>query len=343
MEKKQFIENLDEKDIAVDSIFFVVKKELKKTRQNKDYLFLTLKDKTGEIPAFLFENVNIYKDRFDEESYIRVKGITSEFNNNINLRISKIESVEKEEVNLENFINEKKVDGDMLFSDTLDFIDKNINNRFIRELVARVLSDSEVVKRIKEHPAAIKMHHALYGGLIEHIYSMLNLGKKIIEHYESFPTDVEIKINSDVLYAGIIFHDIGKLWEISDKIGNYSFSDYGKLLGHISIGYSLISKYVEEIPEFPEKLKLCILHLILSHHGEREFGSPVTPRTPEAIILHYIDNMDAKLYSIFNSQKNSKGGEWTGSQNALRKEIFIGCLDFKEMEENNNDEDETPF
>ncbi len=340
MGKKQFVEDLNEKDIFVSSIFYVARKELKKTRQNRDYLFLSLKDKTGEISAFLFENVDAFKDKFEEESYIQVEGVTSEYNNNINLRISKIEKVEMEDVDFEDFTKERKIDTDLLFSDTLEFVDKNIENRYIRELIARVLSDIDVVKKIKSHPAAMKMHHALYGGLIEHIYSMLNLGKKIFEHYSSFPTDVNIKINSDVLYAGIIFHDIGKLWELTDKLENYSFSEEGKLLGHISIGYSIVSKYIDQIEGFPEDLKLCILHLILSHHGEREFGSPVTPRTPEAIILHYIDNLDAKLYSIFASKGNSKDVRWTNSQNALRKEIFIGCTDF---EEEYMDEDETPF
>ena len=126
-------------------------------------------------------------------------------------------------------------------------------------------------------------------------------------------------------------------------MGNYSFTDYGKLLGHISIGYAIVSKYMDEIEDFPEDLRLCILHLILSHHGEREFGSPVTPITPEAVILHYLDNLDAKLYSIFNSKKNSRESKWTGNQNALRKEIYTGCLKFLEEDESIEGEENSPF
>ncbi len=346
MNKIQFIEDLKEKDIVVKSIFFVSKKELKKTRQNKDYLFLTLKDKTGELSAFLFENVDSFKDLFEEESYIFVEGITNEFNQNINLRISKIEKVDESNINIEDFLTQKGVDGETFFSDVLDFIDENVKDKHVKKLIGMVLSDPHVVAAIKEHPAALKMHHAIRGGLVEHVLSMLKLSKKIVEHYRDFPSDAGIKINEDLLYAGVIFHDIGKMWEISGKNENYSFSDEGKLLGHISIGFDLVSKYIDKIPEFPSTLKLCILHLILSHHGEREYGSPVTPKIPEALILHYVDNLDAKLYSIFNSRKSSRNAMWTSNQNALRKEIFIGCSNDNSEEKIENEEsdgDEIPF
>jgi len=290
---KIFIENLRENQ-TIDSLFLAKDKRVLETRSGKPYLRIRLQDKTGEIEGRVWEQANEYARHFKVNDYIRVKGIITQFQGELQINISSIHKIPIEKVNPEDFLPVSKKDiGKMLQS--LREIINGLEDADYKSLLLAFFNDENFVKQFALSPAAKSMHHAWIGGLLEHSLSLARIAQGVVEHYDK----EGLPLNRDLLITGAILHDIGKTRELA-SMPSFEYTTEGKLIGHVVMGAEMIDKKASEIRGFPEKKLQQVKHLILSHHGDYAFGSPKLPMTLEAIALHFIDNLDAKLAGVYN-------------------------------------------
>jgi 3'-5' exoribonuclease len=197
----------------------------------------------------------------------------------------------------------------------LDGFIASVRDPWIQQLLqAMFVADAELRTAFAQAPAAKSMHHAFLGGLLEHTLSVLGMAERACTHYR--------ELNRDLVLAGVLLHDVGKTAELSYR-RTFGYTDAGNLLGHIALEAEWISRAVGKIPGFPEELRLQILHIVLSHHGRLEFGSPVLPKTPEALLVHYLDDLDGKLDTMFRALgEAAPGGAWSPYSRALDRMIY---------------------
>ena len=311
--KKLFIENIRETD-KIESIFLVKEKNLAVSKNGKPYLNLKLGDKTGEVDARVWEDAKRLSSLFEKGDFIRVQSRATRYQNNIQLVLFTLEKCLKEDIFIDDFLPRTDRNIEKMFEELLD-ISKKVKNIYLRELLDLFFEDEDFTKRFKIAPAAKGLHHVFLGGLLEHSLTIGRLILDVVKHYKG--------INTDLLLTGGILHDIGKVRELSyDKA--FDYTDEGRLLGHITIGVKMIEDKIIEVPSFPDKLAMLLKHLILSHHGHYEFGSPKRPKTIEALILYYLDDMDSKIvgYQHFiKKEKNSKSN-WTGYHRLFERYIY---------------------
>ncbi|MEW6095765.1 MAG: HD domain-containing protein [bacterium] len=312
---KQFIADLKDRSI-VSSQFMVHKKQLRdfKNKPGK-YLTLLIADKTGEMEAKVWDKAEEFASRFEEEDIVLVEGRVELFNDNLQVKVSNIHKVD--EYDIGDFLPKTSKDVDKLF----DYIKSlNIQNRYLRTLLDSFLNDQEFISLFKKAPAAKSLHHSYLGGLIEHTYEVIKICEVICE---LFP-----QINRELLLTGAILHDIGKMNEL--KITKaIDYTDEGRLIGHVIIGERIISKRMDTIDGFPKEMKMRMSHLLLSHHGEYEWGSPKRPKTLEACTLHYAENLDAQVNRFIQLIEKGKDKTWADYDKLLERHIYIG----EQMEE----------
>lgn len=292
--KKTFINELKNGE-KLKSYFKVIeiKKRLKK--DGNPYLVLILQDKSGKIEAKIWDNIEkvekilITGDIYEIEAYVK------EFRNSLELVINKIIKADEKSYNKEDFIEESRFDVDKKYNEMIDFIKKRVKTQKLLEIID--LFSERYKEKFKNHYGAMKIHHSYRGGLLEHTYSMLIISDFIADHYN---------LDKEILLIGALFHDIGKIFEF-ETIDKQTITLEGGLLGHIVLGNSIFLELAKEIKDFPKDLLLKIQHLIISHHGEKEFGSPELPKTQEAYALHIIDLLDSKI-NIFKEQINNDKG-----------------------------------
>ncbi|MCL4321931.1 MAG: HD domain-containing protein [Deltaproteobacteria bacterium] len=281
----------------VESIFLVKSKSRAAGKTGKPYIYLKLADKTGEIKGYIWDNIEKYNELFDAGDLIKIKSKSTIFQNELQLSISELEKLGGEDISenlLRLFLKSTKYDIDAMFSELSNLLNETLSDEYIIKLAKKFLNDENYIKKLKTMPAAKSIHHGYIGGLLEHTLSMLNIGIFLSKHYEKY-------VNKDILIASILLHDVGKMEELSNKNNITEYSDDGKLLGHIVLGANIIDKKIDEIQGFPKNLRTLLLHSIISHHGELEFGSPKRPKTVEALLLHFIDNMDAKTNQFIDA------------------------------------------
>ena len=274
----------------VDSIFLVKSKSQATGKTGKPYVYLKLSDKTGEIKGYIWDNAEKLAPLFDTGDLVRVKSKTSIFQNELQLGISEIEKIEYGMLGpdaMALFLKSSKNDAESMFQELKSILKENLTDEYIVKLTDKFFEDENYIKLLKTLPAAKSIHHAYIGGLLEHTLSMIKIGVFLSGHYSRY-------VIKDILLSSIFLHDVGKTEELKIKNNVTEYSDEGRLIGHIVLGAEAVNKKIAEIPGFPENLKLLLLHSIISHHGELEYGSPKRPKTPEAFLLHYIDNMDSK-------------------------------------------------
>jgi 3'-5' exoribonuclease len=304
----------------VTAQFLVLSKEIRQKKTGEPYLALHLADRTGELEAKMWDNVVEVMNTFDRDHFVKVKGLPQVYNNRSQFVIHRLRKLEDHEVDFADFFPCSERDPDEMFKDLTGIIE-SIQNTHLRTLLELIFRDKNVATLYKIAPAAKTIHHACRGGLLEHVLSLCSLAKLVSNHYP----DLDI----DLLLAGAILHDIGKLEELSyDR--SFGYSTDGQLLGHIVLGLRLVGQNVDRIPNFPPKLRTLLEHMIISHHGELEFGSPKIPLFQEALLLHQLDNLDSKMNAMRTVLKrDSRGeGEFTGwvaslERVLLRKEVFL--------------------
>lgn len=274
-----------------DGFFLVLSKQHRTTKTNKPYLSLMLADKTGQLEARVWEpgDSRIAKD-FDKGDIVKVRGCCSRFEDRLQVKIDQLRIAQAGEVEKSDMLPATGYDVNDLWRQLGNFIE-GMSNSHLKALLRAILSDAGIAAAYREAPAARQLHHAWLGGLLEHVVSLLRLGDRVAAHYPL--------LDCDLLLTGVILHDIGKIRELSWEIG-FDYTIEGVLLGHIQMGVDLVEKAIAGLPNFPERLRTLVLHLILSHHGKLEFGSPKLPMIPEALVLNFIDDLDAKMQAVMS-------------------------------------------
>ncbi len=289
---------------VVTGQFLVLVKEIRQKKTGEPYLSLHLGDRTGEIDAKMWDNVPEVMDTFDRDDFIKVKGLVQIFQNRSQFTIHRLRRLEEHEIDLGDYFPCSDRDPMEMWAELQGLV-TGLRNPNLRELLQLVFSDPGLAERYRMAPAAKSIHHACRGGLIEHVLSLCALARLTASHYR--------QIDLDLLLAGVILHDVGKVNELS-YARSFGYSTDGQLLGHIVLGLRLLNAAFEKLPDFPPKLRTLLEHMIISHHGELEFGSPKVPVFPEALLLHHLDNLDSKMEAMRNALQRDRHleGEFTG-------------------------------
>lgn len=284
--KKIFVEQLRDGD-TVGDFFVVAQCERKTTGANKPFLSLVLSDATGRVPAVAWDNVDRLAAALQPGAIVRIEGAVGSYKGELQLKIMDARPLKaSDKINPADFAPKTPHDVEHLYRQLLACRDC-VTDRHLRALLDAFFTAPAFAEQFKQHPAAKRMHHAYRGGLLEHTLSVAQACLRICEHYTF--------LNRDVLLAGALLHDIGKLAEMSgDLVTDYTTQ--GQLVGHLNIGCEMVAKAAAAIPDFPDILKWHVQHMILSHHGQYEFGAAVLPSTLEALTLHYLDVLDAHLF-----------------------------------------------
>jgi len=275
--------------LNVRSHFLIAAKQLRDRNDgNGKYLSIALCDRTGRLDGRVWDNAEMWAAKFELNDFVEVKACVDEFNGKLQLRVLEITRLLPEQIDLGDFQRKTTRDIGALWSHlratVASFSDENL-----RRLVLAFLDDPEIARRYQVAPAAKFMHHAWIGGLLEHVVDLLSFCELAAGH---FPI-----IHRDLLLTGAILHDIGKIYELSWERG-FEYTLEGQLIGHISIATRLLDEKVKGLPNFPKTTHTLVEHIILSHHGSLEFGSPKLPMIPEAVLLHYLDDVEAKMLAI---------------------------------------------
>lgn len=271
---------------AIAGYFAAATKQARSTKSGAPYIALILSDKTGQIEARIWDDVEVQP--FESGDVVAVKGQVCRFNEKLQIKVEKIRRADERDVGryaLSDFVPQTERNVDAMWSE-LEGWAANFSDPHLKSLLEAFLRDKEIAADLREAPAAKGLHHAWIGGLLEHLLSLMGICDLAARHYTG--------VNRDLLLTGVVLHDIGKLRELRWGT-SFDYTLEGQLLGHITIGIGMIEEKIASIPDFPAAKRVLVEHLVLSHHGKYEFGSPKLPMTPEAIMLHYLDDLDAKM------------------------------------------------
>lgn len=324
MSEKVFVDQLVE-NAQIRSIFLVADLALRETKSGKPFLALSLQDRTGSVDAKVWDNAEAIASRFGVNDFVRVEAQVDSWQTQLQLNIRDAQKVDDTAVDPADFVRTSRWAREALHDQLRELIDTQVKSSQMRRLFDALLADQELMQRFTSAPAAKGNHHAFLGGLLEHSLSMARLAVRLGAHYQSYYPGL---LNTDLLIAGCVFHDIGKCFELTYSRA-FDYSDEGQFLGHIVQGVELLTALAARVePALPADMILQLKHLILSHHGKREFGSPVLPKTPEAIVLHEIDMIDSRMNMLANiaSEKRAGGEEgdgWTGFQRLFQERIYV--------------------
>ena len=274
---------------------------------------LELSDRSGTIEARVWENAEVLAAGFNRDDIIRVQARVESYRNKIQLAVDRLRRAEPAEVDLADFFPHTAEDVGKLYSRLCEHA-ASVRNPWLNRLLVSVIEDPAIVPRLKRAPAAKVMHHAFLGGLLEHMVSLCDLCRIVVGHYK--------ELDPDLLLTGAILHDIGKLDELSYERAIH-YTDEGQLLGHIILELEQVSRKMDQIEGFPSDLKMLVKHLLISHHGQYEFGSPKLPMFREALVLHYLDDLDSKMGAA-RAILGVDGGEgaWSGYSPALNRRML---------------------
>lgn len=284
------------------------------TKDNRPYLRMVLSDDTGSaINAIMFDSNKL--DFTPEKGLIvEVTGALQQYNGVAQLKVTGMEKTEG--VDVGDFLPKSANDPSAMEVELKEVLSNNIKSPYFKKLMDVFLEDESVFPLFTVKPAAKSVHHAYIHGLLEHTLSMVKLSALVADYYGK-------DVNKELLVMGALFHDVGKVMEI-DSDNAFEYTDEGKLLGHLLLGIELLNRYMGEIEDFPPKAKTLLIHLIASHHGQLEFGSPKRPKTKEAIILHLVDNIDAKLatFDAVFEKEDIKQGSWSSYDRIMERQLY---------------------
>src|SRR5262245_974879 len=316
---RRFLDKLADGD-SVDEVFLVADKQLRANRNGNLYLQLELRDRSGAMGARLWNAGEPLARSFDAGDFLHVQGKVQLFQGALQMILTHIDRFAPEKVELTDFLPHTDQDVEKLLARLRGFLGK-INNPHLRALADVFLMDEEFVRGYCQVPAGVRNHHAYVGGLLEHVVTLLDAADRLLPLYP--------EIDRDLVMMGLFLHDAGKVRELrADRA--FAYTDEGQLIGHLVIGVEMLAEKVARVQEltgdpFPAELLLRLKHMILSHHGTYEFGSPKLPMTPEAIFLHHLDNLDAKVHSFTRDIREDRGASsWTPFNQSLQRRLFKG-------------------
>ncbi len=299
--KNQYVNLLQEGD-HLNDYFVAARKDLRVKQDGGKFLGMVFKDKTGEIGGVLWNGAADVAKLFEVGDVVHVRGIVATYQNKLQVRVEQVLPLNESDYSLDDLVN-KPEDADNIEKQFAALLE-SVKDKHCRALIDAFWGDTPFQKGFVKAMAGKKWHHEFTGGLLYHCYEMAKIAETICELYP--------ELNRDLIITTIFLHDIGKIYEMSHDLA-VEYTNEGKLLGHLHIGADMVQQKINAIPGFPERLRLEILHCILSHHGELINGSPVTPKTIEAIVLHHIDNLDAQAaaFSRIIRECREKGQEWS--------------------------------
>ncbi len=312
-------------DETVKGCYLVKQKRLGTTRKGEPFISLKLADRTGDMEGRVWEGAEQLFSLFHEGNIIELEGHSSSYRDQIQITISKLEVI-KDEVDPSIFIDSSpKNISEMMKS--LRAIMREVKNVHLKTLNDRFLGDQYFVSLFRKAPAAKNFHHSCLGGLLEHTLSVCHMARKVAEHYP--------QLDRDLLLTAAFLHDIGKVKELKFDL-MIDYTDEGRLIGHVVLSVIMVDENLREIKNFPRELAIRLKHLILSHHGNYEFGSPKKPKFLEAFALHLIDDLDAKINGLGRfMDRDRKEGAWTDFNQLFERYFFKGKI-FSEDEQSDD-------
>ncbi len=286
---------------------------VRKDSRGVPYLSLKLVDQTGSVDARMWGLPDDLLKGLPSPSYIDIEGHAHEYRGTLQVKVERLRVLPPEEVSEEDYLPATEKNRQALAEEVL-LAGRELESGHLRDLFELMVSDEEFWEAFCEAPAAKGMHHARIGGLLEHSVSCLRIARTLAGLYP---------VDRDLLLFGVIFHDVGKVRELSWRGGGFAYTTEGRLLGHVVLGERLVSAYIAVLPGFPEELRLRISHVLLSHQGEIEYGSPERPKTLEALLVHLVDNLDARAAMYLETTANVSSGGWSHHENPLGRALYV--------------------
>jgi 3'-5' exoribonuclease len=273
---------------TITSLFVVASKQVKSKKNGDLYLSVILADRSGQLQANMWDNVADALDAFEQDDFVKVKGVIHKYNGRWQLTMHKVRRLEEQEIEYSDYIAKTTKDIEQLWRMLSEFVE-SLKNPWLKGLVKEFMADEAIATAYKNAPAAKTLHHAFVGGLLDHVVSLFTLCDLAVRNYP--------QVDRDLLLTGAFLHDIGKVHELAYQ-RSIAYTTKGQLLGHMIIELEMLHQKIARLPGFPDELKVLIEHMIISHHGQYEFGSPKLPMFPEALMLHYLDDLDSKMESM---------------------------------------------
>ena len=324
MHKIQFVDQLKEGD-RLDDFFLVKTARLAETRAGKPYLILEVVDRTGEIGGPIWDQVEKLQGVCQVGQFVHLSGQVQSYQNKLQLKIDAARAVDRNEVDLAYFVLVCDQDRERLAMD-LQALVASVKNPYLKKLLQVFFKKGPLWPRFQDAPAAKGIHHAYLGGLLEHSLSVARIAESLAAHYSG--------VDRSLLLAGALLHDIGKVDELVMEVAVIDYTPQGRLKGHLVMGSEMVADAAAHIKDFPPELLTQLQHLILSHHGRQEFGSPTVPMTVEAFILSFVDDLDAKMNLMEQLRKKMKepGLQWTEYQRSLERYLYLGRFEARDAE-----------
>lgn len=320
--KEEFISDFTENEY-VQTSFLAAKKELRTTKNGDPYISATLTDRTGQIEARVWDNVDAIANRFSQGDVVQVQASVSSYRDELQLKIIDLSVLPRNEVDLGDYLPASRWPRDAMFERLQKLLDRQLEDPEVRRFVTELFDLDDIVDSFKTAPAATRNHHNYVGGLLEHTLSMCRLATSIVRHYDNYYPGL---VDGDLVLTGCLLHDLGKVVELSqDSV--FDYSDDGKLVGHIVEGVEILNRVNHRSQDsFSDELIRELKHLIVSHHGHREYGSPVEPKMAEALLLHQIDMIDSQMNmcgSIADDHESNAENVWANHGFPIGNEMYI--------------------
>jgi len=299
---------------TITSSFVVASKQVKAKKNGEPYLALILADRTGQVEAKMWDNVEEFIDAFEQDDFLKVKGLVNKYKNRFQLTIHKLRRMEEGDIDFTDYLPKTSKDIGELWRTLTEFV-ASFQNPHLKSLVELFMADAEIAERYRNAPAAKTLHHAYIGGLLDHVVSLFRSCDLMCQNYP--------QVNRDLLLTGAFLHDIGKIQELTYNRA-FSYTTRGQLLGHMIIELEMLQAKLAKLPAFPPELKTLLEHLIISHHGQYDFGSPKLPMFPEALMLHYLDDLDSKMEAMraHFERESLLDGPWTSYNASLGRPLL---------------------
>lgn len=316
---QRYIRDMPAGEQLESHVFLVASKDLRTTTNGSLYIHAVLADKTGQMPARMWQASEVLYNALPEGGFVELKGRTESYKGNLQFIIDAIRPIDQDKVDMSDFLPTTDNDIEGMWKRMVEIL-RTIANKDLQQLIKQFVTDDKLVTAFKRSPAAATMHHAYIGGLLEHTLNLMEMALLIVPRYP--------EVSMDLVLTGLFLHDIGKTAELNCDTA-FTYSDQGQLIGHINIAALWLEQKCAAVEQatgkpFPEKMKWSLTHIILSHHGQYEFGSPKLPATPEAVAIHHLDNLDAKLNTYIGLIRNDRdpGSPWTNYNHLLGTKIY---------------------
>jgi len=321
MPKGKFVKDIREGE-PVKDLFLVSNKAVMVSNSGKSYISLSLRDRTGQVECRVWDRAEEIAKRFERDDIVEASGNAILYQGRIQLKVHDVRKAEGA-ADLSEFLPVTRKGIDPLWARLQEFV-AAVKDPDLSRLLRRIFPDppgTDTAIRFRQAPGGKSMHHDYIGGLLEHTVSVAGICRFLASHYEG--------VDADMLVAGALLHDIGKVNELSYE-GAFEYTDEGRLLGHLYMGAEWVASECTKIERFPSEKTMLLKHMILSHHGELEYGSPKRPKTLEAVLLHFVENMDAKAAAFQDAVETlPDGSRWTDYQRMFERYLFAGKKESK--------------